>query len=38
MRQKSKEDEQTLVQSSYEIFMVEVKVIATEFLSLPNDR
>ena len=27
-----------IVQSSYEIFMVEVKVIATEFLSLPNDR
>ena len=26
------------VQSSYEIFMVEVKLIATESLSLPNDR
>ena len=26
-----------LVQSSYEIFMAEVKEIATEFLSLPND-
>jgi len=28
----------TVVQSSNEIFMVEVKLIATEFLSLPNDR
>ena len=27
-----------LVQSSNEIFMVEVKLIATEFLSLPNNR
>ena len=27
-----------IVQSFNEIFMVEVKLIATEFLSLPNDR
>ena len=31
-------DGMKLVQSSYEFFMIEVKLIATEFLPLPNDR